>query len=60
MIDYFFLFSNQASAASDPVVGAYWDAADQVWRSDVCFPGLSVVTPQAIVMGGNYPQPLGQ
>ena len=49
MIDYFFLFATQAAAEADPVVGAFYDATDGVWRPDVCFPGTNVATPQAVI-----------
>lgn len=49
--DYFFLFASAAAAQADPIVGAYWDTVNLIWRGDVCFPGLKVVTSQAVVNG---------
>jgi hypothetical protein len=48
--DYFFLFSTQAAAEVDPVVGHYWNAANG-WDLSQTFPGISVVTASAIVNG---------
>src|SRR5580658_1366008 len=50
-LDYFMLFTNAAVAQADSVVGAYWDAVDSVWNLSVVFPGIKVVTPQAVVNG---------
>lgn len=50
-VDYFFLFANTAAAQADPTVGSYWDATNLAWRGDVCFPGLKVVTSQALLNG---------
>lgn len=48
-IDYFCLFSNAAAAEADSAVGAYWDGAG--WNPSRTFPGIKVVTPQAIING---------
>lgn len=50
-IDYFCLFTNAAAAQADSAVGTYWDATDGVWDSSRTFPGIKVVTPQAVVNG---------
>lgn len=50
MIDYFFLFSNQAAALADPIVGAFSDGSGN-WRLDICFPGIAVSTASALVNG---------
>jgi hypothetical protein len=49
--DYFLIFTNAAAAQADATVGTYWDAADGVWRQDVCFPGAKVITAAALVHG---------
>jgi hypothetical protein len=48
-IDYFCIFSNAAAAQADGPVGAFWNGA--VWDTSTTFPGVSVVTPQALVNG---------
>ena len=50
-IDYFCLFSNQAAAQADPVVGAYYNTTAGSWDTSQTFPGVSVITPQAIING---------
>lgn len=54
-IDYFCLFTNAAAAQANPAVGAYWHPATSDgpgdWDRSQTNPGLSVVTPQAIVNG---------
>ena len=54
-IDYFCLFTNVAGAQANPAVGAYWHPATSDspadWDRSQTNPGLSVVTPQAIVNG---------
>jgi hypothetical protein len=54
--DYFFLFANAAAAQADPVVGAYWNAPTTdnpsgSWNTSVCFPGIKVSTPSAVLNG---------
>lgn len=55
-IDYFLLYTNQAAAEADAAIlagdsfGPYWSASGG-WRPDVVFPGISVVTPQALING---------
>lgn len=34
MIDYFFMFANEAAAKADPVVQANMDTAHNLWRND--------------------------
>ena len=50
-LDYFLLFTSAAIAQSDSVVGTYWDAIDGVWNLSVVFPGIKVITPQAVING---------
>jgi hypothetical protein len=50
-IDYFCLFANQAAAQADTNVGAFWNATLSVWDTSTVFPGISVVTPAALVNG---------
>lgn len=49
--DYFCIFTNQAAAEADATVGTYWDPVNLVWNLSTVFPGLSVVTPAALVNG---------
>ena len=51
MIDYVFLFANQAAAQADAAVGAYWLPGNADWRRDVVITGISVSTPTALVFG---------
>ena len=51
LIDYFFLFATATAAETDPVVGAFYNVPNTIWRPDVCFPGLKVVTPQTVING---------
>jgi hypothetical protein len=50
-IDYFCIFANAASAQADVNVGAFWNATISVWDTSTVFPGISVVTPAALVNG---------
>ena len=50
-IDYFCIFSNAAAAEADGPVGAFWNTSGSVWDTSTTFPGVSVVTPQALVNG---------
>ncbi len=54
-IDYFCLYTNQAAAMADPVMTAgsnpFWNAALYNWRPDVVYPGIQVITPQAVFNG---------
>lgn len=50
-IDYFCIFSNAAAAQADAPVGAFWNASTSQWDLSTTFPGVSVVTPQALVNG---------
>ena len=51
MIDYFFLFPNEAAAIADPTVGQFYVTGASSWRKSVCFPGLKIATAQAVVNG---------
>lgn len=48
-IDYFCIFSNATSAQADGPVGALWNGS--TWDTSTTFPGVSVVTPQALING---------
>ena len=48
-IDYFCIFANAAAAQADANVGAFWSGS--AWDQSTTFPGISVVTPQALVNG---------
>jgi hypothetical protein len=48
-IDYFCIFSSAATAQADGPVGAFWNGT--VWDTSTTFPGVSVVTPAALVNG---------
>jgi hypothetical protein len=48
-IDYFCLFTNAAAAQADANVGLFWNGS--VWDYSTVFPGISVVTPAALVNG---------
>jgi hypothetical protein len=48
-IDYFCIFSNAAAAQADANVGPFWNGAS--WDQSTVFPGISVVTPAALVNG---------
>jgi len=48
-IDYFCIFTNAAAAQADPPVGTFWNGT--TWDTSTTFPGVSVVTPQALVNG---------
>jgi hypothetical protein len=48
-LDYFCIFSNAASAQADTNVGAFWNGT--AWDQSTVFPGVSVVTPAALVNG---------
>lgn len=50
-IDYFCIFANAAAAQVNPTVGVFWNAAAGVWDTSTVFPGVSVVTQQALVNG---------
>jgi hypothetical protein len=50
-IDYFCLFSNAAAAQADVNVGAFWNTTSLAWDTSTVFPGISVVTPAALVNG---------
>jgi hypothetical protein len=50
-IDYFCLFANAAAAQADANVGPFWNAAASSWDTSTVFPGISVVTPAALVNG---------
>jgi hypothetical protein len=50
-IDYFCIFANAAAAQADANVGAFWNATLSVWDQSTVFPGVSVVTPAALVNG---------
>lgn len=51
MIDYFCIFANAAAAQADPTCGAFWNATASAWDTSQVFPGISVLTPQALVNG---------
>ena len=48
-IDYFCIFANAAAAQADANVGVFWNGT--VWDQSTVFPGISVVTPAALVNG---------
>lgn len=48
-IDYFCIFANAAAAQADANVGAFWNGT--AWDQSTVFPGISVVTPAALVNG---------
>ena len=48
-IDYFCIFANAAAAQADGPIGAFWNGA--TWDTSTTFPGISVITPQALVNG---------
>ena len=48
-IDYFCIFSNAAAAQADGPVGAFWNGT--VWDTSTTFPGITVVTPAALING---------
>lgn len=48
-IDYFCLFANAAAAQADANVGVYWSGS--AWDTSTTFPGVSVITPQALING---------
>ena len=54
-VDYFCLFANAAAAQANATVGAYWHPATSdspaSWDESQTFPGIKVVTPQALVNG---------
>ena len=45
MIDHLFVFSTQAVAQADPVVGAYWNGTN--WDTSRCIPGVTAVSANA-------------
>lgn len=47
--DYFCIFTNQAAAEADAIVGPYWNGDD--WDRSTTFPGVAVSTPSALVDG---------
>lgn len=49
MIDYFCIFASAAAAQADPTVGAFWNGTS--WDLSTTFPGVSVITPAALVNG---------
>ena len=51
MIDYFCIFATALLAQADPDVGRFWNATVSTWDTGTTFPGVSVVTPQALVNG---------
>lgn len=48
-IDYFCIFANAAAAQADANVGPFWNGTN--WDASTVFPGISVVTPAALVNG---------
>lgn len=50
-IDYFCIFANAAAAQADANVGVFWNATLSVWDQSTVFPGVSVVTPAALING---------
>jgi hypothetical protein len=48
-IDYFCIFTNAAAAQADANVGGFWNGT--AWDQSTVFPGISVVTPAALVNG---------
>jgi hypothetical protein len=48
-IDYFCIFANAAAAQADANVGPFWNGI--TWDQSTTFPGISVVTPAALVNG---------
>lgn len=50
-IDYFCIFSNAAAAQADGPVGAFWSTDSLSWDLSTTFPGVKVVTPQALING---------
>jgi hypothetical protein len=50
-IDYFCIFVNAAAAQADVNVGAFWNVTAAAWDQSTVFPGISVVTPAALVNG---------
>jgi hypothetical protein len=48
-IDYFCIFANTAAAQADANVGIFWNGT--TWDASTTFPGVSVVTPAALVNG---------
>ena len=48
-IDYFCIFTNAAAAQIDSNVGPFWNGSS--WDTSTTFPGVTVVTPQALVNG---------
>lgn len=51
MIDYFCIFPNAAAAQADATVGQFWNASSSIWDTSTVFPGVSVITPAALVNG---------
>jgi hypothetical protein len=49
--DYFCIFTNQAAAQVDAVVGTYWIVGNSAWDLSQTFPGVTVSTPSALVDG---------
>lgn len=48
-VDYFCIFSSQATAQVDSAISPYWNGT--TWDQSQTFPGISVTTPQALVNG---------
>jgi hypothetical protein len=48
-IDYFCIFANAAAAEADANVGPFWNGT--AWDQSTTFPGITVVTPAALVNG---------
>lgn len=49
--DYYCIFTNQAAAQADSVVGAYWNATASAWNTSVTFPNHKVTTAAALIIG---------
>src|ERR1700682_5506584 len=50
-IFYFCLFTNAAAAQADSIIGTYWDAGKSAWDQGSTFPGVKIVTSQALLNG---------
>lgn len=48
-IDYFCIFANAVAAQADATVGSFWNGS--AWDTSTTFPGVSVITPRALVNG---------
>jgi hypothetical protein len=49
--DYYCIFTNQAAAEADSVVGTYWNATASAWNTSVTFPNHKVTTAAALILG---------